>query len=157
MRGLLSGLEKVLGSGLGTGYLPLAPGTWASLLAAGIYWVLLPQSPYLYIAIVLTLFFLGVGIATRLEKEWGHDSRKIVIDEFVGLFVTMAFLPKSLPLLLVGFFLFRLCDITEPFPIAHSERLPRGWGVMIDDVLAGLYANIGLHIILFIPRIARLV
>lgn len=157
MRGLLSGLEKVLGSGLGTGYLPLAPGTWASLLAAGIYWVLLPQSPYLYIAIVLTLFFLGVGIATRLEKEWGHDSRKIVIDEFVGLFVTMAFLPKSLPLLLVGFFLFRLCDITEPFPIAHSERLPRGWGVMIDDLLAGLYANIGLHIILFIPRIARLV
>jgi phosphatidylglycerophosphatase A len=154
---MLKGLEKVIASGFGTGYLPIAPGTWGSLLACILYWFFFPQNVWIYLGILLILFFLGVGIGTRVEKEWGHDSRKIVIDEIFGLFVTMFLFPKTLILLLAGFFLFRLCDIKMPFPIAQSERIPGGWGVMVDDFIAGIYANIGLHLILFLaPKFAKI-
>lgn len=155
---MIKGLEKVIASGLGTGYLPIAPGTWGSLLACLIYWFLIPLNFWYYTGILLILFFLGVGIGNHLEKEWGRDPRKIVIDEVLGLFVTMAFFPKTFPNLLIGLFLFRIFDITMPFPIADSERLPSGWGVMVDDVIAGIYANLGLRVILFIaPVFARMV
>ena len=151
-------IEKVLASGLGTGYLPIASGTWGSLLACLIYWFFLPQTIWIYSGIILILFFGGVRMGFHLEKEWGHDPRRIVIDEIVGIFVTFLFLQKTIPNLLIGFILFRICDITIPFPIDRSERLPGGWGVMVDDLIAGIYANLGLRLILFLgPVFARLV
>jgi phosphatidylglycerophosphatase A len=153
----VKGLVKVLASGLGTGFSPLAPGTMGSLLGAVIYWYAMPdhldfRGWALYLLLVILAFFLGVFVSGRAEAFWGHDAHRIVIDEVVGMWVTMAFLPtnhgfaQALGLLTAGFLLFRAFDIWKPFPIRSTERLPGGWGVMVDDQLAGIYANLVLQL-----------
>lgn len=81
------------------------------------------------------------------EKDWGHDSGRIVWDEVVGMMITVAALPKEWLIYLVAFIVFRFFDILKPFPVNKSQNLPHGWGVMVDDVLAGIYANIVLQIL----------
>jgi len=97
------------------------------------------------------LFFIGVWAASRIEKETKiEDNQIIVIDEIVGMLVTVALFEKHLIWLIVGFFLFRLFDIVKPFPANASEKLPHGWGVMIDDVVAGIYSAFSLRLIYFL-------
>ncbi len=96
------------------------------------------------------LFIIGVPAATVVERFEGKDSGKIVIDEIVGQILTFAFIPFSGVNIISGFVLFRIFDIWKPYPINISQKLPKGWGIMIDDVLAALYANIVLRLILLI-------
>ena len=92
--------------------------------------------------VVLTaVFFVGVYTAGELERTWGKDPRRVVIDEGMGFLVTVAFLPHGFWTAVVGFLLFRLLDILKPLPIRRLERLPGGWGIVADDVMAGLYGN----------------
>ena len=92
--------------------------------------------------VVLTaVFFVAVYTAGELERSWGEDPRRVVIDEGMGFLVTVAFLPHGLRTAVVGFLLFRLLDIVKPVPIRRLERLPGGWGIVADDVMAGLYGN----------------
>src|SRR3989338_7482754 len=136
-----------LATGAGSGYLPWMQGTAGSLVGILLYYSLrsMPRGPYL--AFVVAFFFLAVWASGLAEVIFGSkDPQRIVIDEVVGMLVTLALLPFSWWTVLVGFVLFRLFDIWKPFPARLlQDRLPGGWGVVGDDVMAGIYANIVLQ------------
>jgi len=136
-------LIKLIASGLGTGYFPIAPGTAGSALAAGVAFCLRPWwNPASALTLSCACFLAGVYCANRAEKLWGHDSGKIVIDEMAGMFLSLAFLSLNWMNLVAAFFIFRLLDIIKPPPARQVERLPSGWGVMADDIAAGAYTAI---------------
>lgn len=136
---------------MGLGVIPLAPGTFGSLggLAIGFIIKQYANQPNLYLALLIVLFTLiGVYCSNRIIPEWGNDPSRIVIDEIVGMWISMLFLPTNIIVLLVAFALFRLFDIYKPFFIRKLEALPLGWGVMLDDVAAGCVANVILQLVL---------
>lgn len=141
MKRILEKLSLTIASGLGSGYSPIAPGTAGSLLAVIIWW-LVPPLWWLRISLLLLSLILGVCSATEAEKKWGHDNGKIVIDEIAGMWISLLFLPKLWVVFLISFLLFRAMDIIKPLGARQIQKLPGGWGVVADDVLAGIYANI---------------
>lgn len=143
----------ILASCFGVGYLPICPGTFGSLAAVGLYAVLARFSLFPQIVIICIIFLIGVWTAQRAEAVLNKkDPSVVVIDEVVGYLITMCFVPFTIAAALIGFFLFRLFDILKPFPIRRFEKMPGGWGIMMDDVLAGIYASVMLRVILcFIP------
>ncbi len=133
----------------GVGKIPLAPGTWASLVATFLFYPLLDlRWPY-YGAILLFVFFAGAFAGTQYARRLGEvDPSSAVIDEVLGMGVAMFGLSKAhVEYCVMAFILFRLFDIWKPYPIRRVEKLPGGWGIMTDDLVAGLYAlawiNIG--------------
>lgn len=128
------------------GYLPYAPGTFGS--AAGLLAALLVRPDDLHLLIiVLPLFLLGIMAAHNAEKLLGKDSGHIVIDELCGYLIAILFIPKTLGYLMAAFVLFRAFDIVKPPPIRKIEKIvPGGAGIMLDDVLAGIYANLCLQV-----------
>ena len=135
-------VERLLATGFFSGYSVFAPGTCGSAVALLIYAVLPPLTPASWVMLILVLFLLAVYLSFKGEREWGHDPPQVVIDEVVGFFVTTAFLPQSLLLGIVAFFLFRGLDIAKPPPARQAEYLSGGWGVVLDDVIAAIYANV---------------
>ncbi len=137
----------LLASGFGAGYVPLAPGTAGTLVAIPIF-LILSSIPFpLYELTILTFFFFASWISGEAERSWGRkDHPRIVIDEIMGYLVTMLWVPKATLFMILGFFLFRFFDIAKPPPIRLTERVKGGYGVVLDDVLAGIYANIVLQI-----------
>lgn len=133
------------------GYAPIAPGTAGSVAGLVVWWFLAREStPTSLALLVIGLGGLGVWAAGVTEREAGRtDPGIVVIDEVVGMLVTLAFVPVGATGVLVAFLLFRLFDIIKPFPARLSERLPGGWGIMIDDVIAGLYANLVLQLVVW--------
>jgi len=126
----------------GAGYLPVAPGTWASAATVLIvYFTPLSSAPFLLLAAVTAaVFAVGVPAATACEKHYAKkDPRPCVIDEVAGQLVALWLLPRQALLYIAAFFLFRFFDILKPFPVRRSESLPSGLGIMTDDVLAGGY------------------
>jgi phosphatidylglycerophosphatase A len=132
----------------GAGLLKPGPGTWGSvaavLLWAAFAWLAHPSPLTLLIAllvgIALTLIF-GIPAATIVERESGrHDPQFVVIDEVAGQWITLLFSPADWRHALIALVLFRLFDTVKPFPVRRLERLPAGWGIVFDDVAAGLYA-----------------
>lgn len=120
------------------GYLPFAPGTWASLLAM----VLIFIFPGVLGSIVFAaLFALFAVICVNLLRYGEKDPSYIVIDEFAGMFVAIAGHQVTITNVIIGFVLFRVFDILKPYPIRRVERLKKGYGVVADDVLAGIFAN----------------
>lgn len=133
------------------GFLPKAPGTWGSLAALPFIVFLRDQS--LYASTLLVLFLAGRVAADRYARQRGEsDPGCIVIDEVVGMFITLWFVPFSWITLIAGFLFFRLFDITKPFFIKRVERYAHGWGIMFDDMIAGVYANLVLQVIIFCFR-----
>jgi phosphatidylglycerophosphatase A len=132
----------------GIGYFPVAPGTLGSALGLGFVAALgrLPLSrgwvTSLLFGTALLIFFLGVWTATHAEKFFGRtDPGEVVIDEVVGQMVTFLARPDApWKWLVAGFLLFRVFDIIKPFPARRAEKAPGGWGIMLDDVLAGAYS-----------------
>ncbi len=123
------------------GFAPMAPGTFGTLGAVPLWWALsaLPRVA-LPIAIV-ALGLLGVVAAERAGRHWGvTDASAIVIDEVVGFLVTVSLVPFSWPNAAAGFVLFRIFDVVKPWPVSRFDRVKNAWGVMLDDVAAGLYA-----------------
>jgi phosphatidylglycerophosphatase A len=147
---------KAVSSVLGIGYLK-GGGTVAALACClALYLARTHQPTTLPLpAGLLTVGLLAVGTlaAQRVEPDWGKDSYRVVIDEVAGMWVSLLFVPITTPTLLVGLVLFRFFDITKPLYIRRMEKLPGGVGVMMDDVLAGVYTNIllqiGVHYTLF--------
>ena len=126
-----------------SGYAPLAPGTAGSAVAAVAYYYLSSSLGVLHwLALLAAAFAVGVYASTCMEREWGKDPGRVVIDEGVGYLVTVAFLPHSLGVAAAGFVLFRVFDIVKPPPVRQLERLPGGWGIVLDDVMAGVYGNL---------------
>ncbi len=148
-------LNKIIASWLGVGYLK-GGGTVAAIITCLLLmWArnayLLEQVWILPLAaIIITL--IGIYTGDRVEADWGKDSSRVVIDEVAGQMIALLFVPLTNLNLLVGLFLFRFFDILKPLGIRKMEKLPAGTGVMMDDVLAGVYANVVLQIILFCLR-----
>ena len=132
------------------GYFPIAPGTAGTVVAGVIYWFARPSHPLIYGAFILLFFLLGTRASTIVERQTGPDPSLVVVDEMVGLWIALFALPRSLILVAIGFFLFRLFDIWKPFPIRRTERLREGWGIMVDDALAGIYTNVLLQLALIL-------
>ena len=145
-------ISKILTTSLGVGFLPLAPGTWGAAIGCLIVWLLsyyqVLNTPLLAILIIV-FTLISVPMINTLEEEWGEDPSKVVIDETVGLWITMLFVPFNFQNLLLAFILFRFFDIAKPLGIRKLEQIKNGWGVMLDDVLAGVYANIVLQFIIY--------
>lgn len=139
---MLRRLATVLATGCYTGYIPVAPGTAGSILAAALCWQAAPDDPLLYGGVVACLTPVGIWAAGQTERQFGHDGRQIVIDEIIGVFVTLIWLPRTPLTLGAGLILFRILDILKPFPVHRAQRLPGGLGVVADDVIAGVYANL---------------
>ncbi len=142
----------ILATGFGVGYSPVAPGTLGTLIAIPIYYFLSNISSPIYEITLIGFFFLSVWISENAEILFGKkDDQRIVIDEIIGFLITMIWVPQTAILIVIGFFLFRFFDILKPFPIRRLERKLRGgYGVVLDDVMAGVYSNIVLQVILVI-------
>lgn len=135
-------------TGFGVGFSPIVPGTMGTLIAIPIYFFLSSISTPLYELTLATFFFFSSWIAGQAERYWGkRDDQRIVIDEIMGFLVTMLWIPTTPRFIVTGFILFRIFDILKPFPIHRLERVKSGFGVVLDDVLAGVYANIILQIV----------
>jgi len=139
----------ILATGFGVGYSPIAPGTLGTLITIPIYYFLSAIPSPIYETTLIAFFFFSVWISENAEIFFGRkDDPRIVIDEMMGFLITMLWLPKTIFFVTTGFFLFRFFDILKPFPIRRLERRWRGgYGVVSDDVLAGIYGNIVLHAI----------
>ncbi len=146
----LSSLSKTLSRFLATvgfiGYVPFAPGTAGSLVATLAFMLMptyLPPVPFTLASIAF--FLLAVWAADRHASADNPDPSEVVIDEVMGMIVAIAFLPLTPFVLLASFALFRLFDIAKPFPVRQFEKLHGGWGIVMDDVMAGVYANVVLR------------
>ncbi len=138
-------------SGFGSGCAPVAPGTFGTLASIPIWWLLSFLSPTPYVIAVVAIFLFGWYVSEKASQELNvHDHGGIVIDEFVGFFITMFLVPISWWTVLLGFVLFRIFDVIKPWPIKVLDRQVKGgFGIMIDDVLAGVMALISMHVILW--------
>ena len=143
-----SQLTILLAQGLGVGRIPVAPGTFGTLAGLPIVWVLWNFHPLIYVAITGLFIAFSIWIAGRAARFQGtHDDPKIVIDEIAGIMVALAWVPPSAIALAAGFILFRLLDIIKPPPINWIDRRVKGGlGIVLDDLIAGLGANIVLQI-----------
>ncbi|RPI02280.1 MAG: phosphatidylglycerophosphatase A [Calditrichaeota bacterium] len=139
-----------LGTAFGSGYSPVAPGTVGSMLAVVVLWFLPEMSIKYWVHVIIVMFFIGVWAATECEKVWGHDAGRINWDEVVGMMISLLTLPKTGWTFLAAFILFRFFDIVKPFPVYQAQGLPKGWGVMADDVIAGLYSLLVMRLILWV-------
>jgi len=134
------------------GHFPVAPGTAGSVAAMPLFFLLrMAGSPALEVAAILVLLAAGCWAGSVAEAHYARtDPGYVVLDEVVGMLVTLLLVPVSALGALVGFFLFRLFDIVKPFPARQCERLHGGVGIMTDDVVAGIYANLALRLIIWI-------
>lgn len=140
-------IVRFLATGFFVGYSPFASGTMGTLVAV-LFYAVLPITVPFYWMLILCLIIGGTMISHRAENILGEiDSSKIVIDEICGYFIAMAFLPKTLGLMIVGFVIYRLLDVIKIYPINKLEMLAGGLGIMLDDISAGIITNIILHII----------
>jgi phosphatidylglycerophosphatase A len=145
---------KFLACGFGSGLAPIAPGTAGTLVGVPVCLLCLPLSWFLRLLVVLALLVLSIYIAGRAEEIYQKkDDQRIVIDEIIGFQVAM--LPVAITAwhLFIGFVLFRVFDIWKPFPIKSLQKLPGGWGVVLDDVGAGLYAAIAMLLLVFFIKL----
>ena len=158
-----AGLDRVavaIATGAGAGFVPAAPGTAGSLVGILLYllvaWTGMER---FYLPLVAVLLALGTWAAGRVERFYGHDASRIVIDEVVGQMLALGFVARAgLPALLLGaipgFLIFRFFDILKPFPLRRLEKLQGGFGVMGDDVGAGMYTLLSLLVLE--PLLSRL-
>jgi phosphatidylglycerophosphatase A len=137
----------LLATGFGTGYGPVAPGTWGSLPGLAFAWGL-ERLAGLWAVLAGAAFFAGAGVwaAGRAEALLGEkDPGRVVVDEIAGQMVALLFFRPTARLLLFAFVLFRILDVVKPWPARRLEDLPGGSGIMADDLMVGLYANLILH------------
>jgi phosphatidylglycerophosphatase A len=126
------------------GYAPVAPGTFGSLLALVLYYLIRrQQSTAIELGAIAVIVIIGLWSATEAEHHFGGiDPGPVVIDEVVGMLITLALHPVNIRGAIVGFFIFRVLDIIKPWPARRLELLPGGFGVVLDDVMAGVYGNV---------------
>jgi len=151
-RGVSGTLGVLVGTFLGAGFFPVAPGTAGTLGGIPLAWLSGMAWPWLGLVLALLLFFPGWWAAGVCERRFGRkDPPAVVIDEVVGLLVALAGIAPGWLELLLGFTLFRLFDILKPWPVRLVDRkVPGGLGIMLDDVIAGLFARAALEVILLI-------
>ena len=140
---------KILSTSFGIGYFPVAPGTVTSIVAVLCYYFIpILHEPALLLSLVALCTVVGVWSGTLMEKECGEDPSIVTIDELAGQWLALVFLPDGWVAALLSLLFFRLFDIAKPGPVDAAQRLPGGWGIMTDDLLAGLFANLSVRAVL---------
>ena len=149
-------IYKLFATALGSGYSPFAPGTAGAIVGCIALWLFgkyniisTTTTPLYFVGLIIGTTVLGIIATDKLEKDWGKDPSKVVIDEVIGMWITMMFVQFTWINVLIGFILFRFFDIAKPLGIRKLESLQGGIGVMADDMLAGIYANIVLQVIIY--------
>jgi phosphatidylglycerophosphatase A len=142
-------IAKFISTCLGIGYIRKGAGTVAAFIGCVAWYFIQVRgvNPIFDFITILMLTMFGIWSASVVEAEWGKDSNRVVIDELLGMCISLFLLPVELKYIALAFVLFRFFDIVKPLYIRRAEALPGGWGVMADDVLAGIYSNILLHIV----------
>ncbi len=144
-------IERALSTLFFVGHCPLLPGTLASLLGAGVYLLVRNNTP-LYLTLTALFLALGFWSASGAEGTFRRkDPPQIVIDEFSSMLLVYLFVPFSVKFLITGFILFRIFDIFKMPPIKKLQKLPAGWGIMLDDIAAAILTNIILQVLRFLP------
>ena len=144
--------HKLISTSLGIGYIGKGAGTVAAV-ACCICWYLAWASGYnpaVPIIITAAITLIGVWSSSVVSKIWGKDPSRVVVDEVAGMCISLLFIPVALKYVIIALVLFRFFDIVKPLYIRKAEALPAGWGVMADDVLAGVYANLLLQLIIYV-------
>ena len=135
-------VTKLFASAFFSGYSPVASGTVGSAVGAAIYFIPGFESLVCIVPSILIVFIVGIKAAAIMEQQYGHDPSEVTIDEVVGMWISLLLLPKNIFIMLTAFFLFRFLDIVKPFPAHKFDAMHGGFGIMMDDVVAGMYANI---------------
>ena len=171
--------SNLIATGLFSGYSPIASGTAGSLVGLLLYYGIPGMDNVVTLSLcIIIFFFVGVRTSATVARIVGNrltpsaamakemfqagsthapDPSIVVIDEVVGMWISLLFLPKSILIAVMAFLAFRIFDIVKPFPAKQLEHYANGWGIMLDDVVAGMYANIVVHILLMIiPGISSL-
>lgn len=142
-------LAHTVGTFFGVGHIPVIPATWTSLAVALVVYFtqldLVGQLVFLALSLVL-----GVPACTALEREYGKDPKQATVDEVAGQLITLLGVPLTPAVVGLAFFLFRIFDVLKPPPARRFESLPHGWGIMADDVMAGIYARLTLAVLLWL-------
>ncbi|MEI7748683.1 MAG: phosphatidylglycerophosphatase A [Chlorobiaceae bacterium] len=134
---------KMFSTCFGIGYFPVAPGTVTSIVAVLCYYFIpILHQPLLLLSLVALCTVIGVWSGTLMEEEFGNDPSIVTIDELAGQWLALAFLPEGWLPALLSLAFFRYFDIAKPGPVDAVQRFPGGWGIMADDLLAGLFANL---------------
>ncbi len=142
---------KILSTCFGIGYFPVAPGTVTSIVAVLCYYFIpILHEPTLLFSLVVLCSAVGVWSGTLMETEFGEDPSIVTIDELAGQWLALAFLPEGWLPALLSLAFFRYFDIAKPGPVDAVQRFPGGWGIMADDLLAGLFANLAVQGVLLL-------
>lgn len=140
---MIGKLATFVGSAGYVGFVPIAPGTFGSAVGLAVYAAVRMSGSWMLEAIAIALaLVVGIWAAEHMERQLGKDPSPVVIDEVLGMLVTIAFLDVNIVGALAGFFLFRVLDVIKPPPAARLENLHGGPGIMFDDLMAGIYAHI---------------
>jgi phosphatidylglycerophosphatase A len=146
----LNFLEKLLGSGFYTGYISFIPGTFGSIAALIIYYIPGFENPLILIPAIIIFTFYGVYVGNKFEEVYGKDPSYCTIDEVVGMWISLLFLPKTIIISISTFVVWRILDIIKPFPARNFEKFKGGLGIMLDDIASGIYTLIIVHLFLII-------
>ncbi|MGB7510353.1 MAG: phosphatidylglycerophosphatase A [Pelodictyon phaeoclathratiforme] len=142
---------KILSTCFGIGFFPVAPGTFTSVVAVLCYFFLPAlHNPLLLFSLVLLCSGVGIWAGGVMEEHYGNDPSIVTIDELAGQWLALVALPEGALPLLLSLAFFRLFDIAKPGPVDALQRLPGGWGIMLDDLLAGLFANLSVRALLLL-------
>jgi phosphatidylglycerophosphatase A len=147
----LSWIATVVATGFGSGFAPFAPGTAGSLVGLLLFWPLRDLPPGAFVLAAAVAFLAGVAASAEVARRTGcEDPGLVVVDEIVGMWTSLAFLPLTPATAAAAFVLFRIMDVVKPYPARALEDLPGGWGIMTDDLMAGVYANLVLRLALVV-------
>ena len=142
------GVAKVIATFFFTGHSPVAPGTAGTLAAIPLYYVLSFTPVYIYLLLTVLITLVSVWASGVAEGIYGKtDPGQVVADEVCGFLVTMVLVPATLSKIFMGFLFLRLFDIAKPYPVRKLEKFSGGWGIVSDDLAAGVYACIAIHIL----------
>lgn len=142
---------KTIVTGFGSGYTPSMPGTAGSLVALVPAVIIFRTALYpnlWLLGLILVFTILGVAGAQKVSSRWGNDPSRVVVDEMAGMWISLLWTGGSWPVIAAAFVLFRFFDILKPLGIRKAERLSGGYGVMADDILAGIYTNLVIQVLL---------
>jgi phosphatidylglycerophosphatase A len=144
----LNFFEKLLGSGLFTGYIPFASGTFGSLIALTLYLIPGFENPTILLIFIALSSSAGIFLGNKFEIIYGKDPSEFTLDEMVGMWIALLFVPKTVVYITISFLLWRVLDIIKPFPARLSEKLKGGVGIVIDDIISGIYTLIIMQILI---------
>lgn len=142
--------EKLLGSGFYSGYSPFISGTIGSLVAIGFFMIPGFEQLFIIIPAIIIFFVYGVFVGDKFEIQYGKDPAECTIDEFVGTWISLIALPKTIWILMAAFILWRILDIIKPPPARNLEKIKGGLGIMLDDVVSGAYTLIIMHLAVYL-------